>query len=293
MKLSNLRLGPVEPGEPVPPLAQSAPELQRAHDVRSATRPFAPQVAAPLDLDDPLAMGIEPRRGAGRVMAVAIGAVVVIAAAGIVAVMSLVDDRAMVPSGTTLRGSSFPAEQPGDTGAERWMAGTDRLHGTTAPAPIDRTPGEPSTRIPTDTTPPFPASAGSAATAPFATGAPAPADRAQEGTLDAAILIARGDEYFARSDVAAARLFYQRAFNGVGAAGANAMGATYDPLIIEQRGLRGIRPDAATALQWYRIAAQRGSSDADVRGSALIDRLRTRAAAGDTEARAILERALY
>lgn len=106
------------------------------------------------------------------------------------------------------------------------------------------------------------------------------------------MLIARGDEYFARSDVTAARLFYRRAFDGGSAAGAAAMGSTFDPIIIEQRNVRGIRADPAEALQWYRRAAQLGNADADARGFALIAHLRARAANGDAEARAVLEHAL-
>lgn len=106
------------------------------------------------------------------------------------------------------------------------------------------------------------------------------------------MLIARGDEYLARSDVTAARLFYRRAFDGGSIAAATAMGSTFDPIIFEQRNIRGIRADPAEALQWYRQAAQLGDADADARGLALIAYLRGRAANGDAEARAVLERAL-
>ena len=115
---------------------------------------------------------------------------------------------------------------------------------------------------------------------------------ASPAPLDSAMLIARGDEYFARSDVTAARLFYRRAFDGGSAAGATAMGATFDPIIFEQRGIRGVRADPAEALQWYRRAAQLGNAAAEARGFALIEYLRARAANGDAEARAILDRAL-
>lgn len=109
---------------------------------------------------------------------------------------------------------------------------------------------------------------------------------------DPAMLIARGDDYLARSDVTAARLFYRRAFDGGSIAAATAMGSTFDPIIFEQRNIRGVRADPAEALQWYRQAAQLGDADADARGLALIAYLRGRAANGDAEARAVLERAL-
>ncbi len=301
MKLSNLRLGPVEAGEPVSPFAagSTGPEQARKAGPEQApkgpgpSRPhISPQVARPpLDLADPLAMGIEARRHPGWAMAAAIGAVVLTAAGGIVAVLSLVDDRAMVPSSTSVTASFVPADRSGEIpgSAESWMTGTRSLPGTaapapaTAPAPADRMPEERhGADLAAETTPTALASAGNTVAPDYSARIP----------LDPALLIARGDEFFAHSDVAAARLFYRRASDGGSAAGANAMGATYDPLIIEQRGLRGIRPEPAAALQWYRLAAQQGNSEADARGLALIERLRTRAAAGDTEARATLERAL-
>lgn len=299
MKLSNLRLGPVEAGETVSPLTAGSvgPEQAPAAKPEEAnshgpSRPYvSPQVARPpLDLSDPLALGIEPRRRRGWAMAAAIGVVVLIAAGGIVAVLSLVDDRAMVPSSTSLTVTPVPASRSGEIsgsaeGAESWMTGTRSLPGMAAPAPAtaDRLPEAQHGADSAFQAPPAP---------PAAAGSSVPPNADQPAPLDPALLIARGDDFFARSDVAAARLFYRRAFDGGSAAGANAMGATYDPLIIERRGLRGIHPDPAAALQWYRLAAQQGSREADARGLALIERLRTRAAAGDSDARATLERAL-
>jgi hypothetical protein len=110
--------------------------------------------------------------------------------------------------------------------------------------------------------------------------------------LDPALLVAQGDQYLARSDVVAARLLYRRAADSGSAIGATALAASFDPILLEQRGIRGGRADPAAALQWYRVAMKMGDATASARADALIERLRSAvgpsSAAGPADAHAIL-----
>ena len=114
----------------------------------------------------------------------------------------------------------------------------------------------------------------------------APSEQAPK--IDPAVLIARGNEFMALSDVVSARLLYKRATDGGSAAGAVAMGATYDPLEIDRLNLRGIRPDPGKALEWYRKAADLGDSASVARTERLMALLRREAARGDPGAQALL-----
>lgn len=105
------------------------------------------------------------------------------------------------------------------------------------------------------------------------------------------LLIAFGNDYLARKDVAAARLFYRRAADGGSAGGAAALAASYDPVYLNQHALHGVRPDPKEALRWYYVAAEMGDLSAASRVTALMDWLRSAASGGDNNARALLERA--
>lgn len=107
--------------------------------------------------------------------------------------------------------------------------------------------------------------------------------------LDPSLLVAQGDQYLARSDVVAARLLYRRAADSGSSMGASALAASFDPILLEQRGIRGGRADPAAALQWYGVAMKMGDGTARARADALIQRLRSAASRGDAEARAILD----
>jgi TPR repeat protein len=118
---------------------------------------------------------------------------------------------------------------------------------------------------------------------------------AQDGEghkLDPAALIARGDEFLRHSDVASARLFYKLAASHGSAAGAIAMGSTYDPIFLERNGVRGVRPEPGRALAWYRTASEMGEGGAKGRSDRLLEILRQDAARGDPQAKAILESAI-
>lgn len=111
--------------------------------------------------------------------------------------------------------------------------------------------------------------------------------------LDPSLLVAQGDLYLARSDVVAARLLYRRAADGGSSIGASALAASFDPILLEQRGIRGGRADPAAALQWYSVAMKMGDATARARADALIQRLRSAASRGDAEARAILNPSIH
>jgi hypothetical protein len=106
--------------------------------------------------------------------------------------------------------------------------------------------------------------------------------------LDSAALIARGDQFLRYSDVASARLFYKLAASHGSAAGAIAMGSSYDPIFLERNGVRGVRPEPARAFAWFRIASELGDAGGKARSDQLLEVLRQDAARGDAHARAIL-----
>jgi TPR repeat protein len=78
-------------------------------------------------------------------------------------------------------------------------------------------------------------------------------------------LIERGNQLLATGDIAAARLFYQRAAEQGSGAGATAVGKTYDPLFLEQAHVLGARGDLVMAMQWYRKAISLGDHRAESR----------------------------
>ena len=107
--------------------------------------------------------------------------------------------------------------------------------------------------------------------------------------LDPSALIARGDEFLRQSDVVSARLFYRLAAANGSAAGAIAMGSTYDPVFLARNAVRGVKPEPEKALVWYRTAVEFGDPGGKTRTAQLLDALRLDAARGDPRARAILE----
>ncbi len=85
-------------------------------------------------------------------------------------------------------------------------------------------------------------------------------------------MLARGDDLLATGDVAAARLFYQRAAEQGNAAAATAVGQTYDPAILDLLRVRGVRGDAQLAAEWYRKAMAAGDRQAEIRLKRLLAR---------------------
>jgi TPR repeat protein len=82
---------------------------------------------------------------------------------------------------------------------------------------------------------------------------------------EVATLIKRGQQLAAAGDVAAARLILMRAADAHNAGAALALGATYDPNVLETLGIHGIVPDIAAARGWYKKAKEYGSAEASRR----------------------------
>jgi len=80
----------------------------------------------------------------------------------------------------------------------------------------------------------------------------------------------RGDALRRTGDVVAARLFYERAAEEGSAAAARAVGETYDPLVLEEERVRGVRGDQIKAIDWYRKAILGGDAAAVDRMHRLI-----------------------
>lgn len=75
----------------------------------------------------------------------------------------------------------------------------------------------------------------------------------------------KGDEQLAVGDIAAARLFYQKAADLGWGAGALALAATYDPAALARLKVRGVQADLAMARRWYEKARELGASEAEER----------------------------
>jgi TPR repeat protein len=78
-------------------------------------------------------------------------------------------------------------------------------------------------------------------------------------------LVRKGDEQLTEGNVAAARLFYERAADAGLAQGAMALAGTFDAAELARLGVRGIQPDTKEARRWYERARQLGASDAEAR----------------------------
>jgi len=85
-----------------------------------------------------------------------------------------------------------------------------------------------------------------------------------------ATLMRRGQDYMRTGDLAAARLVLRRAASAADAQAALALGATFDPLVLEELGVLGVRPDPVQARAWYERAAQLGSPEARRRLARLL-----------------------
>jgi hypothetical protein len=102
-----------------------------------------------------------------------------------------------------------------------------------------------------------------ATTAPATSELPRSAPVAQSmSSQEVARLIDKGDRMMGLGDIAAARLFYERALKSDDVRAAIAMGKTYDPLVFDQLQVRGVAPDAQTALSWYSQGAETGNPEA-------------------------------
>ena len=115
-------------------------------------------------------------------------------------------------------------------------------------------------RLPSTVEVSLPVASAAAASAAPADGEPAPAATA---TRPAAMFaLERGDEAMTRRDVFAARRWYEFAASAGVAGAASAVARTYDPVYLQQLGVRGVRPDVEAALRWYQRAWEEGAAAA-------------------------------
>ena len=177
--------------------------------------------------------------------------------------------------------SVAPVAPPTLTPAETVAAGSPP-----APAPVASAPAPPPTAaapaptpaistpspVASEPLPPAPAEPASKAPAETAGASTAAAPAPPIDTQQADALLARGDDLLATGDVAAARLFYQRAAEFGSASAATAVGQTYDPGVLQLLRVRGVRGDAQMAAEWYRKAIAAGDRQAEIRLKRLLAR---------------------
>jgi hypothetical protein len=93
--------------------------------------------------------------------------------------------------------------------------------------------------------------------------APPPPRRLDPDEL--ATLLKRAKDLIATGDIAAARLFLERAADAQEPGAALILAQTYDPAVLGTLDARSVVPDPAAARAWYQKAAQFGSQDAQRR----------------------------
>jgi hypothetical protein len=82
-------------------------------------------------------------------------------------------------------------------------------------------------------------------------------------------LVRRAEAFLNQGDVAAARLFLERAAESRDPHAILMLGTTFDPDVLQRMGVVGIRPDREQAQVWYARAAEFGSREARQRLTAL------------------------
>jgi hypothetical protein len=82
--------------------------------------------------------------------------------------------------------------------------------------------------------------------------------------VDTGALVAQGDHLLGRSDIASARILYQRAAEAGDGRGALRMGMTFDRVFLVRWRLRAIQADRAQAISWYRRAGALGNAEAEL-----------------------------
>jgi hypothetical protein len=79
---------------------------------------------------------------------------------------------------------------------------------------------------------------------------------------ETARLLKRGEEFMGEGRVSAARLMFQRAAEACDVRAAFALGASYDPIMLQKLGVALLDPDIAAARSWYLKAKELGSAEA-------------------------------
>ncbi|MGI8725212.1 MAG: SH3 domain-containing protein [Methyloceanibacter sp.] len=88
-------------------------------------------------------------------------------------------------------------------------------------------------------------------------------------------LIVHGKKMIAVGYFAGARAYFKRAAEAGSAEAALAVGATYDPVFIEQLGAHGIKPEPEQALSWYERARRLGLENPDAHIAELREEFET------------------
>ena len=111
---------------------------------------------------------------------------------------------------------------------------------------------------------------------PTAPAPPAPPDPPSGArtlsSAELAALLRRGNELVSLGDLVGARLVFERAAQAGDSRAALALASTYDPLVLQQLGERGLAPDIAMARFWYQKAKELGSKEAPGRLEVLVSR---------------------
>ncbi len=139
-----------------------------------------------------------------------------------------------------------------------------------AAAPLDRSAAQLSWGSPTGGAVGFGAEGVKTSGAAGSTADGAGGTNSGSSTQDTAVLIGRGDALMLLSDVSAARQFYLLAARSGDPMALTAVAGTYDPLFLQETGVRGARGDARQAISLYRDAIRRGASLARTRLAALV-----------------------
>jgi hypothetical protein len=113
------------------------------------------------------------------------------------------------------------------------------------------------------TAPPLTEAESSAPAALLAPASPPAAPRLPAAEISA--LVERGDALFIARDITSARLYYERAAEAGDGQAALQLGESFDPVMLERAGVRGVTGDPAQALSWYRRARELGVAEADQR----------------------------
>ena len=85
--------------------------------------------------------------------------------------------------------------------------------------------------------------------------------------------MARGDDAIGHGDVISARSFYELAASNGSAQAATAVGRTYDPSVLRDMHVWGLRADAEAAKRWYEKAIEGGDAEARSRLERLLKAL--------------------
>jgi hypothetical protein len=78
----------------------------------------------------------------------------------------------------------------------------------------------------------------------------------------ASLAMTRGAEAMVHGDIITARRFFEVAASHNLAQAPAALGRTYDPILLREKGVRGLLADVEAARRWYQKAIENGDSDA-------------------------------